>query len=382
MIFLKKKPNEGLSTELDRQQKEIESAVSYIDLLQKGQFDEGAKSILETNPESILTKKLLQFKDHLVQVAEIETQRNWTNEGLAQFAILLRDSNSNLSDYYYLVLSKLIKYLKANQGQLYLYNKDANLLDLVASHAFNRKKFLQKTIMPGEGLSGAVFLEKESSYILDVPHEFVQITSGLGEANPTCILIVPLKINEDIFGVIEIASFKVIPKYQVEFVEKVAESIAASVSNRQVNEQTKSLLIISRQQEENMRMQEEQMRQSMEELAATQEEMLRKQQEALLVTQRFELVAQTTTEGIWDMDVPESLEFNDDTYFWWADRFRKMLGYKNEKDFPNRLDSWSNLLHADHKQRTLDAFVASLMDFSGETPIALNHLNSLFLSFN
>ena len=118
MIFLKKKPNEGLSTELDRQQKEIESAVSYIDLLQKGQFDEGAKSILETNPESILTKKLLQFKDHLVQVAEIETQRNWTNEGLAQFAILLRDSNSNLSDYYYLVLSKLIKYLKANQGQL------------------------------------------------------------------------------------------------------------------------------------------------------------------------------------------------------------------------------------------------------------------------
>ena len=69
-----------------------------------------------------------------------------------------------------------------------------------------------------------------------------------------------------------------------------------------------------------------------------------------------------------DMAVPESLEFKDDTYFWWADRFRDMLGYKNETDFPNRLDSWANLLHPDHKQITLDAFSASLMDFSGNTP--------------
>ena len=111
MLFTKKKPNEGLLIKLEQKQKEIESAVLYIDQLQKGQFNEDGKNALESNPDSLLTKKLLEFKDHLVQVAEVETQRNWTNEGLAQFAILLRDSDSNLGDYYYMVLSKLIKYI-------------------------------------------------------------------------------------------------------------------------------------------------------------------------------------------------------------------------------------------------------------------------------
>ena len=60
--------------------------------------------------------------------------------------------------------------------------------------------------------------------------------------------------------------------------------------------------------------------------------------------------------------MPDNLETHDDTPFWWADNFRRMLGYESEIDFPNRLDSWSNLLHPDH------AFSRHLMDFSGNTP--------------
>ncbi len=119
---------------------------------------------------------------------------------------------------------------------------------------------------------------------------------------------------------------------------------------------------------ESMRAQEEQIRQSMEEMEAAREEMTRRDSGNAHMLQRFNLVTQTTTEGLWDMAVPESMVFADDTPFWWADRFRQMVGYTNEQDFPNRLDSWANLLHPDHKAATLAAFNAHLVDFSGKTP--------------
>jgi methyl-accepting chemotaxis protein len=106
-------------------------------------------------------------------------------------------------------------------------------------------------------------------------------------------------------------------------------------------------------------------RRKTEELLATS----RKQAEEMGATlQRFNLVTQTTTEGLWDMTVPDNLVFSDDTPFWWADRFRHMVGYTDEQDFPNRLDSWANLLHPDHKAATLEAFNAHLLDLTGQTP--------------
>jgi hypothetical protein len=67
-----------------------------------------------------------------------------------------------------------------------------------ACYAFNRSKHITQRILPGDGLIGQAFLEKETVYLKDVPDQFVRITSGLGEANPRHVLIVPLKMNETI----------------------------------------------------------------------------------------------------------------------------------------------------------------------------------------
>ncbi len=101
----------------------------------------------------------------------------------------------------------------------------------------------------------------------------------MGDANPTSILIVPLKVNDQIFGVVEIASFNTFADFEMEFVQKIAESIASTISSVKINARTQRLLEESQEMTEQMRAQEEEMRQNMEELQATQEEMQRNQSE-------------------------------------------------------------------------------------------------------
>jgi len=88
-----------------------------------------------------------------------------------------------------------------------------------------------------------------------------------------------LAMNDDVFGVIEVASFKDIQAYQIDFVVKIAEIIAATLSTVKINMKTTDLLEQSRIQAEELAAQEEEMRQNMEELRATQEQSSRREQE-------------------------------------------------------------------------------------------------------
>lgn len=222
---------------------------------------------------------LLTMRDNLKKAAEDDRRRNWSSSGLAQLGELLRANYDTSAELYEKVMSFIIKYVNTNQGKLFEINEDnaRKELHLVACYAYNRKKFLSQSFEFGEGLVGQCAEENDKIYLTDVPDNYIKITSGLGEANPNCILIVPMRVVDKVYGVLEIASFKVLEAFEVEFIEKVAESIASSISTIKNNERTKKLLEESQMQSEQLRSQEEEMRQNMEELHATQEEMERKQ---------------------------------------------------------------------------------------------------------
>ena len=246
-----------------------------------GKIGEGALDIEYDRKfnNDVLAHSLQSMHHKLSEAAEDNRRRNWITTGLANFAEILRKSDLDLDQLSQNIISTLVKYLEINQGQLYIVkektNNEEEHLELMATYAWNRMKFQNKTIYKGEGIAGQAWIEKQTIYLTEIPSDYVRITSGLGEASPNCVLIVPLKANDEIFGIVELASFNIIENYQIEFVEKLAEVVALTLSSVQTNIRTKELLFESQQQAEELRAQEEEMRQNTEEMQATQEELQR-----------------------------------------------------------------------------------------------------------
>ena len=232
--------------------------------------------------EGDIGKSLADVKDRLKNISDEDRKRNWSNQGFAQFGDILRNNADDLNRLTEDLIINLVKYLNANQGGIFILNEDDPddlKMVLTGCYAYDRKKKVNKEIRPGQGLVGQCWQEKESIYLVEVPQEFINIRSGLGDSSPDCIFIVPLKVNEEVYGVIELASFQELEEFEREFVETLSESVASSISTVKTNANTKTLLEESQQMTEEMRAQEEEMRQNMEELQATQEEMQRNSRE-------------------------------------------------------------------------------------------------------
>lgn len=244
----------------------------------RGNYDKAFEPLSE---KDAIGAALVEMRNNLKKNAAEERKRNWSTAGMAQIGEILRHTNEGSQQLYDQLLTFIVKYLNANQGALFLLHEEqANrCLEMVSCYAYNRKKYLNKRIAAGEGLVGQTLLEKDTIYLTEVPEDYLTITSGLGNANPRCLLVVPLKVNDVVLGIIELASFHTLEKYQIEFVEKIAESTASTIASVKTNEITRTLLEETRRQTEHMRSVEEEMRQNMEELMATQENQLRLQEE-------------------------------------------------------------------------------------------------------
>ncbi|MFW5645058.1 MAG: GAF domain-containing protein, partial [Bacteroidota bacterium] len=274
---------------------EIGQIASSVDAIIQNQLNlaEFAEKIGDGNFEidyELLSEKdklglsITGMRDKLQKLAAEDDARNWVSAGLSKFGEILRKDDCELKELSDKFLSSLVKYIEANQGMIFLLNneeKGKEQLELLSAYAWSRKKFIERTVQIGEGLIGQAAIEKDKIYIKDVPDNYISITSGLGDANPRCLLIMPMISNDELFGVIELASFREFREYEIEFVEKLSEIIASTISRVKTNERTQKLLRDSQQLTEELRAQEEEMRQNMEEMNATQEEMQQREVERI-----------------------------------------------------------------------------------------------------
>jgi len=259
----------------------FQQANDFITKISRGDYttqwiglDESNKALNQVN----LAGNLVAMRELLKQTKTEDERRNWSVAGLAKFAEIIRNQNDfqKLGDS---IISNIVKYTNSNQGGLFVLNdenKNDVHLQLLSCFAWDKKKYVEKLIYPGDGLVGQFWQEGNPIFMTQVPSDYVTITSGLGEATPRCIFIVPLKVNDIVYGILELASFQHYLDYEQAFLIEVCEAIASSIANVKIADQTRHLLEQSQRQAQELRSQEEEMRQNIEEQQATQEEMQRK----------------------------------------------------------------------------------------------------------
>jgi len=205
-----------------------------------------------SNTSNIFRQLLIKMHENLkrnrnfeIERKEEESLRNWTNEGLAILNDILRKSNERIDILANKILSNLVNYIDANQAGLFIFSEEDDLhqeLELISFYGYGKKKYLQKKIQVGDGLIGTCALERTTIYLTEIPQNYIEVTSGLGQANPNALLIVPLILENELLGVIEIASFKKFSPAKISFVEKLASNISASLFSSRVHTHTEKLL--------------------------------------------------------------------------------------------------------------------------------------------
>ena len=268
--------------EFKKLQERITLAGDFAFQLSEGNFSHDFESKSENDKFAeglnTLNQKLRIQKAEAEKRDEEDKIQTWINDGIAKFNDLLRQSNDNINQLSYIIIENLIDYLEANQGGVFLVEgerEEEKIIKLTASFAYDRRKFHTKTIEIGEGLIGNCYLEKKPILLKKIPQDYIEITSGLGKATPTVLYIVPLSMDKQILGFVEIASFEDIKEYKIQFINKLAENIAATFSTVKLNTRTAELLEESKKRANEIAQQEEEMRQNLEEMQATQEELAR-----------------------------------------------------------------------------------------------------------
>ncbi|MDA3893074.1 MAG: PAS domain-containing protein [Salinivirgaceae bacterium] len=260
----------------------LKATLKTIDKISKGDLYTEIKP-LSTNDlisEKLieLCEKLKEDKVELEKTKYEEEQRNWIASGLAKFSEVLRQDSHELKRLSYEIIKNLLDYIQLNQGALYVLNENESddiYFEISAAVAYGREKLMENKIYMGESMIGRCAFERKTIYMTDIPQDYINVTSGLGSANPNNLLIVPCILDGKVFGIIEVASFKLVEKFQIEFIEKLGESIASTISNTRAREKTNALLSASQHQAEELAAQEEELRQNLEEMETTQDNLKR-----------------------------------------------------------------------------------------------------------
>ena len=223
-------------------QKLIEGLKAYSKFAQRiGQGDFEAE-FEPLSKEDILGNELLTMKRRLIearekekQQLELEKRRHWVSTGISMFSELITANSNDIKQLSQVVLQHLMEYVDAAVGGIFLLrfpetDEQRPYLEQTATIAYDRHRIIEKRLDINEGLVGACFTEREPIYITNVPENYIQIKTGLGGALPRNIYLTPIKYEEKVFGVIELATFEVFDLFHQQLIDAVAQSMAVALS--------------------------------------------------------------------------------------------------------------------------------------------------------
>jgi CheY-like chemotaxis protein/signal transduction histidine kinase/HAMP domain-containing protein len=242
-----------------------------------------------------LKERVNQMIANLRETTQKNREQDWLKSNLARFGGLMQGQKS-LEAVSRLIMSELTPLVQASHGAFFVVDESEGSkgLRLLATYAYRERKTVANRFRLGEGLVGQSALEKKSILLTKVPSDYVQVSSGLGEAPPLNIIVIPILFEDEVRAVVELASFEPFGAIHRIFLEQLSESIGvvlnmigASTRTEELLKQSQSLAHELQEQSRELQQQQEQLKRSngeLEQQAQTlraSEEMLREQQEEL-----------------------------------------------------------------------------------------------------
>ena len=165
----------------------------------------------------------------------------------------------------YNVVSYLCKNFNMLIGAIYIPNEDG-AFQLNASYAYANRNAVGTTVEIGEGIIGQVIKERQMYLIHQLPEDYIFIKSGLGDAKPNSLVVLPCLNEGELVAIIELASFHDFDTRQICILEALSEVLGRILSTVKVRHQMKNLLDKTLDQSETLQNQQEELVQSNEEL--------------------------------------------------------------------------------------------------------------------
>jgi signal transduction histidine kinase/CheY-like chemotaxis protein/HAMP domain-containing protein len=219
---------------------------------------------------AVLKDKLNEMIRNLRETTRQNTEQDWLKTNLERFTRMLQGQR-DLDTVSSMILSELAPLISAQHGVFYtLVAPDDGgepVLRYRAGYGYKERKHLATQFRLGEGLVGQCAQEKERILLTDVPSDYVRINSGLGDAAPLNIIVLPILFEGSVRAVVELASFSRFSPTHQAFLDQLTESIGLVLNTIEANTLTENLLKQSQSQAQELQSRQEDLRSSNEDLA-------------------------------------------------------------------------------------------------------------------
>lgn len=185
-------------------------------------------------------------------------------------------SKNSLTGFCREAIRQITPLMDGGHGVFYVYDDETETLSLNGSYGYNDRKELSNQFGLGQGLIGQCALERETITLTTVPDDYVKISSGLGSASPAAVIAIPVTHQENLLGVIEVASFKEFDDTAKRILEELITVLGLTMENIIRSEKTATLLQTTTAQAEALLQNEAELKASEEEMQASNEELVEK----------------------------------------------------------------------------------------------------------
>ncbi|MFG2785701.1 HAMP domain-containing protein [Streptomyces prunicolor] len=204
--------------------------------------------------QDYINKMIANLRDTTIANKE----QDWLKGNLARISALMQ-GRRDLDDVASLIMSELTPVVSAQHGAFFLAlpladaeGEEAYELRMLGSYGYSMGS-MPTSFRPGEALIGTAAQERRTILVENAPSGYLKISSGLGEAPPAQVIVLPVLFEGKVLGIIELASFTPFTHIQKDFLNQIAEMIATSVNTISVNTKTEVLLKQSQELTEQLR---------------------------------------------------------------------------------------------------------------------------------